>query len=134
VLDDPTEGPVIDHRQTTAAEVRMCADHIMEVRWHDGVSIALSEIEDVLAAQSELMRRPTAVLVDSRRVRSMTREAQERTANHPNNAQTVAVAILVGNPVSQVIGNFFMVLSSPSYPTRLFRDERKARRWLAGHF
>ncbi len=38
--------------------------------------------------------------------------------------------LLIGSPVSRVIGNFFMGLNKPIYPTKLFTDPQKAIRWL----
>ena len=41
-----------------------------------------------------------------------------------------ATAVLVGSPVSRVLGNFFVRLNRPPYPTRLFTDEAEALDWL----
>jgi hypothetical protein len=40
------------------------------------------------------------------------------------------VALIAGNPVSRVIGNFFVGLNRPEIPTRLFGDEASAVAWL----
>ena len=39
-------------------------------------------------------------------------------------------AVLVGHPVSRVLGNFFLGISRPAYPTRLFTDPAAAIGWL----
>ena len=44
--------------------------------------------------------------------------------------QTCGVALIVGSAVSRVIGNFFIGLNKPPYPTRLFTDEAEAIAWL----
>jgi len=41
-----------------------------------------------------------------------------------------AIALLVGSPLSRVIGNFFIGLNRAPYPLRLFTDEADAVRWL----
>jgi hypothetical protein len=41
------------------------------------------------------------------------------------------MAVLVGDPLSRMLGNFFLRVSRPAYPTRIFTDEAAARRWLA---
>jgi hypothetical protein len=43
------------------------------------------------------------------------------------------VALLVGSPVTRVIGNFFIGLNKPRWPVRLFRSESDALAWLGGH-
>ncbi len=117
---------------TKVARVCRCNDGLIEVRMRDGVVVELAEIDEILAAQEQLVSGPAVVMVDSRPVLSMTREAQERAANTAWNRDTRAVAILIDNPVSTLLGNFFLTLSRPVYPTRLFRDESKARGWLLG--
>ena len=124
---DRVKGRVVE---TAAASVVSAYDGIVEIRWKDGVIVGLAEIEDVLDAQARVMGERVAVLVDARPVRTMTRAAQSRSANHPINDSTVAVGILVDGPVSVVLGNFFIRLTRPSYSTKLFRHEEPARAWL----
>lgn len=70
------------------------------------------------------------VLVDARNVRSMSLTAR-RAAAGPDIARiTSRMVVLVGGPVSAVIGNFFMRVARPPYPTRLFTDLEAAEAWL----
>jgi hypothetical protein len=120
--------------ETAAARVGLCEDSVVEIRIHEGATVDVPEMEGILAAQTALVEtRPTLVLVDSRGVRSMTRAAQERTTKTAPKRDTRAVAIVVGNPVSALLGNFFLKLGIPVYPTRLFRDPDSARAWLHTH-
>lgn len=41
-------------------------------------------------------------------------------------------ALVVGSPVSRVIGNFFVGLNRPRYPYRIFDDPALATEWLRG--
>jgi hypothetical protein len=41
-------------------------------------------------------------------------------------------ALVVGSPVSRVIGNFFVGLNRPSYPVKIFDDAKLAAEWLQG--
>ena len=43
---------------------------------------------------------------------------------------TRAMAMLVNSKASRIIGNFFVGLNRPPYPTRLFTDEIVALDWL----
>jgi hypothetical protein len=43
-----------------------------------------------------------------------------------------AVALIVGTPLSRVIGNFYLSVNRPIAPTRLFDDEPSAVAWLHG--
>jgi len=73
-------------------------------------------------------KRPT--IADLRGLRSTTREARELGASDDVTAVTSRMALIVGNPVTRVLGNFFLVVTSPKYPTKLFNDEAAARAWL----
>ena len=75
-------------------------------------------------------RRP--VLVDMRRVRSIDRAARVHYVSPESALRTLAVGILVGSPLSRVVGNFFIGLNKAPIPTRLFSAEPEALRWLQG--
>jgi len=98
----------------------------------EGAIVEVGDVRQVLEAELALLgeRGGALVLVDARPVRSMTRAAQRLTAEHPAAARTDALAIMVEGPVSRMLGNFFMSVSRPTYPTRLFTEEAAARAWL----
>ena len=117
-----------EDRDLGFAVVRRAPDGIVEVRFIPGSIVDSTEMRAILHAQS-LLRAGGALaltLVDARTVRTMTRAAQDLSASVP----AKGVAILVGNPVSVLLGNVFLTLSAPDYPTRLFRSEPEARAWL----
>lgn len=68
------------------------------------------------------------VLADARLISSVNREARQMYRVQSSN--TTVLALVVGSPLSRVIGNFFVGLSRLSYPVRLFTDEVEALRWL----
>lgn len=117
----------------SAATVRRCDDGIIEILIRDGATVGVREMEAILAAQLQLTQGPVAVLVDARPVKSMTREAQELITGTASERKTRAVAILIDSPVSAFLGNFFLALSRPVYPTKLFRRADAARQWLLTH-
>lgn len=120
---------------TRVARVFIAEDGIFEVQMHEGVSIGVPEITEVLDAQMELIRDTPRVLalIDARPVRSMTRAAQRETARPDIAARTDALAILIRSPVSRLLGNFFMAIIRADYPTRMFEDDVAARAWLLAH-
>ena len=127
---------VLETLETThisTGSLHRCSDGVVEIRFHKGMRIGIEEIEELLEAQLSMTPAMASVLVDARNVVSMTREAQERTADNPVNDRTAATAILVGNPVSALLGNFFIRFGRPPYPARVFRKEEEARAWLLEH-
>jgi len=124
---------VKDTIETDAALVRRCDDGIIEIDVRLDAVVGLPQMEQILDAQLALSPGPTGVLVDVRPIRSASREALKLTANTAADRDTRAAAILIDSPVSTLLGNFFLKLSRPLYPTRLFRDADEARAWLHSH-
>ncbi len=69
-------------------------------------------------------------LFDIREVKSTNKDGRDYMANEGNDL-VVASALLVSSSVTKMIGNFFMTVSKPKNPTRLFTSESEARDWLA---
>ncbi|MEM6816509.1 MAG: hypothetical protein AAF600_19310 [Bacteroidota bacterium] len=69
------------------------------------------------------------VLADIRQVKSFTKEARDLLAKKGNNMVNAA-AVLVTSPVQRIITNFYIQVSRPEKPTRMFTDEQKALEWL----
>jgi hypothetical protein len=77
--------------------------------------------------------RACPILVDTRRIRSISNEAREHFAMRGRMAHVNSIALLISSPVSRIIGNFYISLNRPSVPTRLFTDEEAALNWLRSH-
>jgi hypothetical protein len=76
--------------------------------------------------------RPRPPLGDIRHAVTMNAEGR-RAARRPEvDAVVSRFAVLVGNPATRVIANFFIRVSTPPYPTRVFNDEASGRAWLDG--
>jgi hypothetical protein len=73
-------------------------------------------------------RRP--VLVDMTHLRGESRAARQYFVSEEAVEKYSAVAIVVGSPVSRVIGSFFLRLGDHKAPTKLFGDEQTAVRWV----
>jgi hypothetical protein len=96
-----------------------------------GCEMDLEDAKESIAALYELGgQRPNLVLVDTRGVRWQSREAREHFVSEDAARATSAVALLVGSPVSRVLGNFFLRFENHRFPTALFSDEDNAVRWL----
>lgn len=64
-------------------------------------------------------------------VKSSTKEARDFLASEKGCEGIIAAAILIGSPIGSMIGNFFMRVSKPLRPTKIFTDEAEAKKWLA---
>jgi hypothetical protein len=70
------------------------------------------------------------LLIDSRGIRSMTRDARNQFTTKGRETNTMAFAIIIDSAVSKVVGNFFLGINKPAVPTRLFDNETEAEAWL----
>lgn len=96
-----------------------------------GAHIKLVHAREHFAIMRELTGgRRVPVLVDASQVASQDREARALYAGSEAVSFTSACAIVVGSPVSRIVGSFFLGFNKPLYPTRLFSSREEAERWL----
>lgn len=70
------------------------------------------------------------LVVDSTKIKGMSREARIIYSGPEAAAVCHAIAIIIGSPVSRVIGNFFMGINKHPFPSKLFTNEQEAVNWL----
>jgi hypothetical protein len=73
-------------------------------------------------------RLPTLVYMAE--MKFVSREARTNFAGEEAATLISAAALLTSSPLSRAIGNFFVGLSKPLFPTRLFTSEAEALAWL----
>jgi hypothetical protein len=123
----------MNERAVTTRTQRVWLDDqgILHAEALPGAELTRADAEQTVAVQWELggqRRRP--VLVDLRRIKTMDRGARTYYAGAETARVNDAAALLVGSPLTRVIGNFFMGLNKSLVPTRLFSSEPEAIVWL----
>ena len=116
---------------TSVADVFTEQDGTVVLRFLSGSHVTAEATREVMRAQISAAcggKRPT--LADLRGIARSERGSRELAAGPEIAAVTLRVALLVGNPVSRIFGNFFLRVTRPAYPARIFTDEASARRWL----
>lgn len=109
-------------------EAYLFEDGLVRFDWADGVTISSSDAELALDGTLALTGNVAApTLVDIRTVSAVERGARKIFASSPASSRA---ALLVGSPLSRTLGNFFLALSRPSMPVKLFDDEADAIAWL----
>jgi len=82
----------------------------------------------IIAAIAGGIRRP--FLIDMTKVKAMSKEAREYYAGPEPKKNITAVAIVTRSSVGKAVANFFLLLTKPSVPTRLFTELNEALEWL----
>ncbi|MBL8613477.1 MAG: hypothetical protein JNL38_39420 [Myxococcales bacterium] len=73
---------------------------------------------------------PHLAIIDLRGLHSQSAEARALFAGPEASRVSRAVALVVGSPLTRMIGNFFLGFNKPKEPTRLCASEREAEEWL----
>jgi hypothetical protein len=128
------EGPMGDEADVIAhPKFRMWQrpDGIVQQVWVAGVTM---EVEDARGAVEALIQlvgdRRVPLLVDVHDAGPTSRASRSEFVAQGDRVS--ATALLVGTPLSRMMGNFFLAVSKPVVPTRLFDDEASAVAWLLG--
>lgn len=117
-----------EHVSGERFEAYLVDDGLVRFEWPDGVTISRADAQESMAAIATLTGNVASpVLVDLRPVTAVDREARRIFAS---TTVTSRQALLVDSPLSKTIGNFFLTLSRPTMPVKLFDDEAAAIAWL----
>ncbi|HUX05162.1 MAG TPA: hypothetical protein VMV53_09705 [Acidimicrobiales bacterium] len=104
-------------------------DGIVQIDW---VPAAVIGLEDAIAATDAMTKltggKRCPLLVDAHDAGPQDRDARSEFARRGDLVS--AVALLGATPLSRMMGNFFIAVSRPMAPTKLFNDESSAVAWL----
>ncbi len=130
-MESPEIGNVVT---TTKASLWLGEDGIVRLIWVPGAEVTMADARESMAAYLTINQgRQRPMLVDTSTMKSLAREARHYYASEEAASLATAVALIVGTPVSRVLGNFYLGLSNPQLPTRLFVSEAEAVEWLKGY-
>ncbi|MCC2333958.1 DUF7793 family protein [Cellulomonas wangsupingiae] len=105
------------------------SDGVVELTWTPHVPSGLEDAVAAIEAMSGLTGGRAAPLL----VHTTDAGPQDRAARMEfvrRQEIVSAVALLVGNPLSRMMATFFINVSRPEVPTRLFDDADAAAEWL----
>jgi hypothetical protein len=117
--------------EITAYYTWMGKDGIARTKVKPLAEVTLAEAKENSVAVNSLSpgnRYP--LLIDSRDIKSISKEARDFFSMNNRDSNVSAFAIIIQSPLSRVIGNFFMGLNKPRVPARLFKSEKEAVKWL----
>ena len=102
---------------------------VVQMTWVSQAVIGLEDAIAAIAAMAELTGgRRSPLSVDLHDGGKPSRPARIEFTRHDDLVS--AVGLIVGTPLSRVMGNFFVSVTRPPYPMRLFDDEASALAWL----
>ena len=106
---------------------------VLELYFEDGLIMSLEQA----ISYNEAIKKMTAarnqnifVYIDGANLKGLSKEARQY-FSQASTSRSRACALLVGNGISRVLGNFLVGFNRPQTPTRLFTHKEKALAWLA---
>jgi hypothetical protein len=104
-------------------------DGIVQVVWVPGTTALLKDATATLEAMAQLTGgRRSPLLVDMRDTGPQDRPTRAEWTRRSDLSS--AVALIVGTPLSRMVGNLFIRMNKPQFPVRLFDNEASAVAWL----
>jgi hypothetical protein len=129
-IEDPVEQ---DTGVITHPKFRMWLrpDGIVHVVWTPRTTVLLEDAVATLDAMVKLTGgRPSPLLVDMRDTGPQERRTRAEWTSRTGLQS--AVALIVGTPLSRMLGSLLLLVNKPQFPVRLFDNEESALAWLKG--
>ncbi len=99
-----------------------------------GARLELVDAQHNFTAMVEMTGHQRVPLVaDLSQMAAASREVRQYNSGADAATAVTALAMIVGSPVSRMIGNFYMSLYRPAFPARLFSDAAQAVQWAKTH-
>jgi hypothetical protein len=123
---------VVVSRESPWFTVVLRDDGILAYHPKPGLVLTREVALQVLEIGLQIVDRPKPALVLMQDVARVDRDARAFFASEEYLPLSSQTALVVGSPVSRVIGNFFVGLNRLKYPCRIFDDTERAVDWLRG--
>jgi hypothetical protein len=109
-------------------------DGIVRIIHKPDAEVTLESAKETMEAYLKIYQgKKRPLFVDTKMMKSLAREARQYYAGEEAAKVASAVALMVDTPVSKVLGNFYIGLSKPHLPSRLFSSDSEALEWLKGY-
>jgi hypothetical protein len=110
----------------------MDADGVLYQDYPDGAEISiedsLEELEIYQTTYCKDVKRP--IVVDISNIKTVSKESRDIYSSEEMGKTISAAALIVSNPVSRILGNFYMGISKTRMPVRMFARTEEAKNWL----
>lgn len=118
--------------ETPIADLWKDTEGIVHIHFKPTERHGAGEAHRVVDAHNELAEgTPCLVLADIKDVTvGANRAARVHYVSHESSKYKLGMAMLVQSPMQRMLGNIFLRINRPPYPTRLFSQKEDALEWL----
>ncbi len=106
-------------------------DDILYVTYLPGAIINIDVAKEIVKQRKEYTNGVSYLfMVSGEGLRSMDKEARDYLSKDDATEGVLAGALVVNSVYTEFFGNFFLRITKPEIPAKLFTEEKKALEWL----
>ena len=123
---------IIKSNKTGKGLVRLYASGIMHQTYEKGVELEFRDSLDEFAIYKDgyCNEKTRPILVDLENLKTVSKESRGIYSSKETSRFFSAAALLVGNPVSRILGNFYLGINKTAMPVKMFTNKDEAFAWL----
>jgi hypothetical protein len=107
-------------------------EDVLYIIFKEDISIDVEDLDESKEARIILQQgKSMKVLVDSRGLFQITKEARAYAAEPKNAEMSSAMAIVTGSLGTKLLTNFFIKYNKPNGPIKMFNSKKKALAWFS---
>ncbi|MBL4862144.1 MAG: hypothetical protein JKY09_03890 [Crocinitomicaceae bacterium] len=121
----------INVSECTNAFIWKGVDDIVYIKNKPGIYIELETHKEAFETIKQVCDgQCCGLVVDLVGIHGITKASRDYSGSKEHLDYVSGAALLISNPVTKILGNFFMGLNKPNFPTQLFTDIDQAEKWL----
>ena len=119
------------YRETNKIKFTIGEDNILRTECFPNTIMTLEDGKESTRISAEMVNyQALPLLCDLTNVVKMSQECRKHFSGAEHAETFSKCALIVTNPISRIIGNFFIGLNKPLKPTRLFTSKEDGLKWL----
>lgn len=119
------------YRENNKIKFTLREDNILCTECFPNTVMTLEDGKESTRISAEMVNyQPLPLLCDLSNVVKMSQECRKHFSGREHAETFSKCALIVTNPISRMIGNFFLGLNKPLKPTRLFTAREEGLKWL----
>lgn len=106
-------------------------DDLLIATYKKNLKLNLEIVKEIVRSRLELIgNKPTLVLILNQGVTSMDKKARDYLSSPEGVSGIIASAIVLDSAFGSFLGNFFVAVTKPKIPVRIFSSRPEALKWL----
>jgi hypothetical protein len=106
-------------------------NEIAYIEFNKAIKIELEHAIEMVSIRKKATNNvPRLVIMDGSNIINVSKEARDYLSSEEATEGIIAGAFIVDSPLTKILGNFFLKISKPNKPSKLFTNREEAIEWL----